>query len=284
VSEGPEAGSGSFAGGEDRQLRTGAALGLPSLPNLRDLGGHRTRDGRRVRIGLVYRSADLTRLTDGEAAALAGLGLRSIYDLRTEEERASWPDRMPPGASYVAVDVLSSSGEATPSELMRLFADAASAREILGGERGFELWERKYREFVRLESARAAYGRLFGDLADGGHLPALFHCTTGKDRTGWAAAALLLLLGVPERVVVDEYLLSARYLEDVMRPALDAFRARGGDPALLAPVIAVRREYLDAALAEMRASYGSIEEYFSAGLGLDAAAQDRLRAILVERA
>ncbi len=270
--------------GVPREPITGAALGLSSLPNMRDLGGYPTDHGGRVRTGLLYRSTDLSRISPDDAAALAALGIRVVYDLRTDEEQSWQPDRAIPGSRHVALDVLSSSTERSPAELMRLLEDASSADEILGGERGYALWERKYREFVVLDSARAGFGRLFAELADGAHLPALFHCTTGKDRTGWAAAALLLLLGVPESTVTDEYLLSARYLGPVLQPALDAFRAQGGDPELLAPIVAVRLEYLAAALGEMRTAYGSVERYFDEGLGIDPGTQRRLQELLVEPA
>jgi protein-tyrosine phosphatase len=263
---------------------TGADLGIPALPNLRDLGGHPTRDGGRVRSGLLYRSSDLARLGEADTLALAQLDIRAVFDLRSDGERELQPDRLPPGAAYVPLDVLRGSTEVSPSELMRAFMDPVAAREVMGGERGYALWERQYREFVRLDGARAGYGRLFADLADAANRPALFHCTTGKDRTGWAAGALLLLLGVPEEVVMDDYLLSARYLEPVLRPALEALRARGVDPELLAPIVAVRREYLEAALDEMRRRHGSIERYFDEGLGIGPATQQELRTALVEPA
>lgn len=263
---------------------TGADLGIPALPNLRDLGGHPTRDGGRVRSGLLYRSSDLTRLGEDDTLALARLDIRAVFDLRSDGERELQPDRLPPGAAYVPLDVLRGSTEVSPAELMRAFMDPVAAREVMGGERGYALWERQYREFVRLDGARAGYGRLFADLADTANRPALVHCTTGKDRTGWAAAALLLLLGVPEEVVMDDYLLSARYLEPVLRTALEALRARGVDPELLAPIIAVRRDYLEAALDEMRRRHGSIERYFDEGLGIGPATQQELRTALVEPA
>lgn len=282
--DGPAAGLSREPAGSAPFAITGADLGIPSLPNLRDLGGHPTRDGGRVRTGLLYRSSDLVRISEDDARALARLGIRRVYDLRSGQEREIQPDRLPPGAAYVPLDVLEGSTEASPAELMRVFMDPAAAREVLGGERGYALWERQYREFVRLDAARAGYGRLFRDLADAANLPAIVHCTTGKDRTGWAAATLLLLLGVPTETMMDDYLLSARYLELTIRPAREALRERGVDPDLLAPIVAVRREYLEAGLAEMRDVYGTVEQYFQAGLGIGPDIQRQLRSALVEPA
>jgi protein-tyrosine phosphatase len=123
---------------------------------------------------------------------------------------------------------------------------------------------------------------LFSDLTHEEHRPALFHCTTGKDRTGWAAAAMLMLLGVPDDLVMKEYLLTNAQLLPAEKPLIDRFRAQGGDPDVIRPVVGVAPEYLEAALGEMRKEFGTIEGYFSEGLQVDEAAQTALRAALVE--
>jgi len=267
-----------------------AARGTPgpdpeigALPNLRDVGGHPTRDGGRVRTGLLFRSSDLGRIAGTDAEALAGLGIRTVYDLRTAGERTAQPDRLPPGSAYVVADVLGDAPGVTPTEFATLFEDPAAARAALGGGRAATFFVDAYRGFVRLDGARAAFRRLFVDLADGACTPALFHCTTGKDRTGWAAAALLMLLGVPDAAVMEDYLLSGPRLLQVVRPMVDAFAARGGDPELLWPLVGVRPDYLEAALDEMHQLFGSIEGYFAEGLGLDALTRAALRTTLVER-
>jgi protein-tyrosine phosphatase len=237
-----------------------------------------------VRRGSVYRSEDLGRLGGEDAIAFARLGIRTVYDLRTADERAARPDRLPAGTATVVLDVLYDSTDATPAQLMTLFEDPRRAAEALGVGGGAAMFERKYREFVALESARMAYRRLFAALADGACAPALFHCTTGKDRTGWAAAVLLLFLGVPYDAVMADYLLSADRLAGTFRPTLDAFAARGGDPDLLLPLVGVRPSYLETALDEMRRAYGTVEAYVANGLGIDTGARQNLRARLVQPA
>ena len=167
---------------------------------------------------------------------------------------------------------------------MRLFAwfnDPAAAREGLGGGRGEALWEEQYRRFVTLPSARAAYGTLFQGIASDRRRPALFHCSTGKDRTGWAAAAFQLLLDVPRDLVMADFLRSRDYLAPLVEPMLDDFRDRGGDPELLRPVFDVRPAYLEAGLEQVRRSYGSIERYVANGLGVDEEQQRALRSAFV---
>lgn len=207
-----------------------------------------------------------------------------MYDLRTEAERAAEPDHLPPGTRQVAVDVLGVHVPTHPSRLMRLFDDPAAAAADLGDGGSEALWRAQYADFVRLPHARAAFGRLFRDVAETANRPALLHCSTGKDRTGWAAAALLLLLGVPEATVVADYLASRDHLAPLVGPLLERFAARGGDPALLEPMLGVRPAYLETALAEVDRRFGSIAAYFADGLGVGAAVQTALRAAFVEAA
>ena len=120
---------------------------------------------------------------------------------------------------------------------------------------------------------------MFTEIVDGAR-PALFHCTTGKDRTGWAAAAILTLLGVSEEDVLTDYMITNRDLLPALEPYFDRFAAAGGDPALLRPVLGVEGD-LRAAFDEMQTRFGSIESYFSDGLGIDDDGQRAVRAILV---
>jgi protein-tyrosine phosphatase len=262
----------------------GQSIALTAVPNLRDLGGWPTRDGGRVRAGLVYRSTALDKLAGPDMAAFAALGIRTVYDLRTEAERAAQPDQLPPGTAHVVVDVLKGSADAAPAQLFKVLSNPKAAEDMLGGGKGPALFESGYREIVSLPSARAGYHRLFSDLALEQHRPALFHCTTGKDRTGWAAAALLTLLGVPDELVMKEYLLTNAQLLPTEQPLIDRFRAQGGDPAVIGPLLGVAAEYLEAARDEMRSVFGTIEEYFGEGLTIDEGIQKALRAALVESA
>ena len=264
-------------------LRTpGHSVAIPSVPNLRDLGGWPTQDGGHVRWGLLYRSTELGRLAGADMAAFAALGIRSVFDLRTEAERTAQPDRLPPGTEHVVADVFKGSVDAVPAQLFKVATDPKAAEDLLGGGKGQTLFEMGYREIVSMPSAAAAYRLLFSDLAQDEHRPALFHCTTGKDRTGWAAAALLTLFGVPDDLVMKEYLLTNVELLPTEKPMLDRFRALGGDPDLLGPVVGVAPEYLQAALDAMRSAYGTIEAYFTDGLGLDESVQRVLRASFIE--
>jgi protein-tyrosine phosphatase len=108
-------------------------------------------------------------------------------------------------------------------------------------------------------------------------VPALFHCTTGKDRAGWAAAALLTLLRVPEQQVYEDYLRSNEYILPPYQKFIDQFVAGGGEPSIPQDLLGVKAAYLKVSFDEMHAKYGTVEAYFADGLGIDDAGQQRLR-------
>jgi protein-tyrosine phosphatase len=250
---------------------------MQAVANLRDLGGWRSCLGGAVRSGVVYRSAGLAAATDEDLAALAGLGIRTVYDLRTRGERTAQPDRIPDSATGVVADVLGDSIASVPAHLMQLVVDPPRATRALAGGAAEALFDQAYRDIVLLPSAHAAFRSLFLGLVEQARRPALIHCTTGKDRTGWAGAAMLMLLGVPGEDVMAEYLLTNEQLLPALQPLFDAFAAGGGDPDVLLPVLGVRPEYLESALAHMTSSFGSVEGYFRDALGIDESAQAALR-------
>jgi protein-tyrosine phosphatase len=274
-----EAARSSAAAEPEAEATSGQSLGIASVPNLRDLGGYETSTGAVVTKGLVYRSNQLSGISESDMEKLAALGLEVDYDLRTAEEREKRPDEVPPGVEYVWLNVLADSPQAGPAMLEALMSDPLAANEQLGGGKVEEAFRKSYREFVSLPSAKAEFRKLFLGLADEDSLPAVFHCTTGKDRTGWAAAALLTLLGVPKETVMEDYLRSNDYILPAYQKAIDAFVAAGGDETIPSAILGVKPEYLESAFDEMEFQYGRIENYFSEGLGIDASQQEALRAV-----
>ena len=262
----------------------GDSLNIPSAPNLRDLGGYTTRDGAVVVRGLAYRSSQLNPIGPGDLERIAQLGLKSDYDLRTTDERQARPDQLPPGVNDVWLNVMADSKSSDAAQLGRLLQNPKEANTALGDGKAEAMFAKGYREFVSLPSAKQGYRQLFLSLGDQNKVPGLFHCTGGKDRTGWAAAALLTLLGVPKDKVMEDYLRSNEYVLPAYKGTIDSFVAAGGDRKILLAALGVKAEYLEAAFDEMYRRYGTIESYFSDGLGIDAAGQQALKDLyLVKR-
>jgi protein-tyrosine phosphatase len=256
------------------------SITLPGVANLRDVGGATATDGRRVRTGRLFRSGQLDHADASAREFLTGRGVEVVFDLRTAAESELSPDVLPDGVEVVRLDVLADEETSLAAHLADLFADPAGATALLrsGDIRAHYL--ATYRNLVLLDSARVAYRRLFADLADRGRVT-LFHCTAGKDRTGWAAAALLSLLGVPDEAVTEDYLRSNDHVLDAFAPLFEHFAAAGGDPALLRPLFRVEPEFLDAARTEVSREFGSIEGYFTDGLGLGPDVHETLRRTLL---
>ena len=243
--------------------------------NFRDLGGYRGVEGRRVRWGMVFRSDALSELTDADLRLLARLGLRVVHDFRWDFERRRAPSRLPSGAGLRAV--VRSVGEppAEQSDVVEL---------IMAGkvdDYGTDLIVGIYREM--LTKAAPTFGALLTGLAEPAELPALFHCTAGKDRTGIAAALLLGLLGVPDETVLDDYELSTRYRSNrriaELRPRLEA---AGVDVERARPLLSAHREVLETSLRELEAEHGSLLGYLTGPAGVSHSTVERLREILLE--
>lgn len=256
------------------------AAGARSVPqiegavNFRDLGGYRTTDGRTVSPGLVYRSGMLGRLTDAGVGELAGLGLRLVLDFRTSAEATAWPDRLPEPAPRLLAQPVGDGDEATATMLGLVAShDVARVEEALGGGRGEQLMIDSARALATDPVARAAWATALRELSDPGSLPALMHCTGGKDRTGIASAVLLLALRVPRETVMEDYLLSNLHTTRLA----DLATGLGLDLELIRPVTEVRRAYLGSALEEIDHRHGSLEGYLRDGLGLDQPTLERLR-------
>ncbi|WP_345943668.1 tyrosine-protein phosphatase [Streptomyces sp. SID3212] len=236
---------------------------LDGMDNFRDVGGYRTADGRWVKMGVVYRSGALNNLTAADLAKLKRLGISVDYDLRMTSERTAGPDRLPRGVRYVVANVTGdSAGTGLPTTV-------ASAEQLMtDGEKSM----------VSSATAKDAYSQVFGGIgadADG----VLYHCSAGKDRTGWASAALLTALGVPRETVYTDYLASNTYRAASNAAALAAMAP--AQAAVYKPLLDVRPEYLDAGFQEVKDAYGSFASYEKKALGLDAKDINKLKSQLL---
>ena len=255
-----------------------AALPLTGIVNFRDVGGHTTHDGRTVRSGVLFRSGQLDQ--GGDHEVLAAIGLRTVFDLRGEDEVDMAPDLVPDGVQVVHLDVLADSRERIATHLAELTTRPDLVEATLRSGAVEAHYRTTYRNLVLLDSARRAYAELFSRLAQH-EGPALFHCTAGKDRTGWAAAALLGLLGVPDDVVMADYLRSSEPVLASFHEVLERFEAAGGDPSALVPVFAVTPAYLGAAHEAVAEQFGDLEGWFRDGLGLGPEVPEQLRSRLL---
>ncbi len=248
---------------------------LEGSVNFRDLGGYRTAGGGRTRWGRVFRSDALHALTVEDVAVVGQLGLRVVYDLRHEVERSRRPSVLP---DDVRSEVLSIGGAAGQHrEITERILDG----EVEGIDDAF--MAEVYRQMAERDAGTLA--RLLSGLTDPDGLPALFHCTAGKDRTGVTALLLLSVLGVDEETVLDDYELTGRYWTEHRIAGLrPRFEAKGIDIERFQALFAAPRSAMASMLAMLHEQYGTVERYLVEAGGMAPETPDELRRLLVQPA
>jgi protein-tyrosine phosphatase len=234
-------------------------LPLQGASNFRDLGGYAGDGGRPLRWRRLFRSDHLGALTEADRQLLSTLGVRRAFDFRGVHERAAVPYEVP-GLVQHTLSIEPTVVQTLQAVVAR--GEALTAPVVVG------LMNDLYRGLVNDQSHR--FAELFGHLleVDG---PAVFHCTAGKDRTGFAAAMILLALGVPRDVVVQDYLLTNRHFRHPPMPPSAI------PPDAVAVLWGVQEDFIEAALHAVDTDHGGVERYLAERLKLTPAARQLLR-------
>ncbi len=253
---------------------------LASDENFRDLAGiaaqyggtgfaDTTANNGVTRTGVFYRSEALA-LSNADLATLSSLHITLDIDLRTPAEITVTPDRVPLGATYINVNIY---GSQSPPPAGSPTTTAAAIAQFQG----------MYQAFVTNPAERTNFGTVLTDLAHA-DIAALYHCSAGKDRTGWTSALLQSIAGVPLPAIMNDYLATNQYAATEIAAQLAWIRATYGTAAaaIVAPTLGVQPSFLQAALDQVTASYGSINAYLIQGLGLSQADIYVLRAKMVD--
>lgn len=247
--------------------------------------GTRCSTGETVRYGQLYRSGQLTDLTDADVSLLADLGLQTVVNLLTNEDREMYgEDRLPEQAGLVSLPI--NSDEAT--EL------ANEANHALHSGDFSALPPTLNPDIHRLlvHDGTASYRKLIEPAADPERRPLVFHCSHGVHRTGTGAAILLTLLGAPWQTVREDYLLSNTYRKTEVRRRLGQLRTLASrsqgipeesvDMTNAKAFMVQDATYIDATRDEVVNEFGSFERYFEEALELDPTTIGDLRQSLLE--
>jgi len=251
---------------------------LAGARNFRAVKPYETASGGKLRANTLFRSGELSRLSDADLEVIAGLNIRLICDLRTAREQSEFLSRWPDGTGHrhlVLADREES--DAGPHKIFELIASHPGET---GGLKAMDLLYRR-KPFAFAKSLAV----LFETILAGDALPLLIHCHAGKDRTGFMIAMLLAAAGVSEADIVDDYVTTTVFFppESEARALAGWARKSFGreiEPASARPMVDARREYIEAAFEEIRAGWGSVEGYWRAA-GLDDEAGKKFRALLV---
>lgn len=241
-------------------------LVLTGATNFRDLGGYKTADGHQVKWAQLYRSADISKLTETDLDLLKKRHIASVVDLRGHQEQAQAPDRINSGTDYILTPAGSDNLGSWMKGITKLKGKAGDSLMVV--------------YYTNIDSMAARYIPFFKMLID---LPAdkslVFHCSAGKDRTGIAAALLLTALGVPEKTIMDDYLASNVYRASTNPAAVKGMVAvMHIDAKVAEDMMLVKPAYLNATLHAIRKQYGSVDNYLKTQIGLGDVQIARLKA------
>jgi protein-tyrosine phosphatase len=252
-------------------LATERKLGMQGTPNFRDFGGYPTVNGRTVKWGFLFRSGQLSSLSEQDVELLGNLQLDLICDFRRLEEQASDPSRLP-GENpprIVSLPII-------PGSNSRFFeqADGHQAdRQAM-----FDFMLEINRDFAEVQTA--AYARMFSEILEQDDARFLVHCAAGKDRTGFAAAIILLALGVSREVVMRDYMLTRQFFhpEREIDRLREKYQMQQMDTNSILPMLEVHEDYLARALSAIEQRFASVDDYLDVALGVGAIERAHLRA------
>ena len=257
-------------------------VALDGAVNVRDIGGYRSAHGLEVTRGRLFRGDSLSQLTSADVERIDRLGLRTVIDFRTPGEvLLGGDDRLPYGVESAHLPV--SGGDLGALYELVASGDHERQRRELGDGRAASFMAEMNRGFVTDAREREAFGAALRLICAPGRLPLLYHCTGGKDRSGWMTAIVLTALGVPRELVLRDYLLS----NDLHRTGYQKLRfdlVKTGivaDPELLRPVLEQSATYLGAAFEAADRSYGSFGRFLTYGLEVSQAMLTELRRALL---
>ena len=263
------------------------SIHLQSVGNARELGGYSTADGKRVKSGLLLRTAALNKISREDITRLTEVyHLAVIADLRMTSETADDPDKVIAGVKYVNLRVINEEAHKELLAQQQAVKGDTLQTLLVVVDSGF-MNDRLYIEFLADESGKQAYREFFKELLD---LPPgkslLFHCSQGKDRTGCAAMLILSALGVDEDTIMNDYTLTNAFNAEVIASQRKMLLSRGLTEQELTqymPVLdEVNPQFMANVISWLKENYGSPLGYIIDALGLSEKDIETLRTKFLE--
>lgn len=252
-------------------------LPISGLNNFRDMGGFTGAGGKRVKWGLLYRSNHLYNLTPQAQAYLEGLQVKTIIDYRSVNEIAKSPNDFIGENETFHLDATAQTAElaaqfaAEPSnEDLALIESVIHniPAELINGQGGQVI--EQYRHFVLSDKSKKAFKAMINVLLDSANAPNIQHCRGGKDRTGYGALLILSMLGVSERDIIADYMLTGANRLVRNKAKMAAYRKITDNQDVLdylLTLIDTREAFIVETLNTMKALSGSVNSYIKDELG-----------------
>lgn len=262
-------------------------IGIKEIKNARQLGGYIGADGRKVKDGLLIRTAGLDQISYETAKELSDkFNVKYVVDFRMEYERQILPDREIPNAQNVWISVFEMNTNAPENiEMMNNIrkAEGKLQKNVEYAKSG--RLSALYTDILLGEMGQRGYAQFFDILLNNKDGAVLWHCTHGKDRTGVAAALVLYALGVDEDIIMQDFLLTNEVYKDNIARLKATLEEIGCDDFVISEVQAmagVKGEYLTAALDAVKSEYGSVQDYIRNQLGVSDEKIEKLRNLYLE--
>jgi len=253
---------------EQKQILRERFVPLVGAVNFRDIGGYKTESGKRVLPGKVFRSDELSELSDTDLLTLKEIGLRWIFDLRNKREVSKKMDRIPPDAPFEYAHTPIYEKEPKREYLPIILFKRHKLGEALAE-----------RYFYMIEKRAEAFGKILSYFADPKNFPIVYHCTAGKDRTGIITALILSILGVPEETIVADYSLSNLGFDHYFKEFVEDQRhaAMGVRDEEFQGFFVVQPDWIKNILDHLHEKYGSVERYLIEKANMDQMTIERIR-------
>lgn len=254
----------NFSIPEYGKIKTEKEIKIKKVHNFRGVANIKNIDGRTLKDGKFYRSANLFKLKKKSFNELEKLGIKEIIDLRNSKEIAHKPDHLPEEIVYKNYSAFEDEGDQL---------DQAKKLVLKGKVNGFDADKRMldfYKEYVTENPETIK--KIITEILESDH-PVLYHCTAGKDRTGIITALILSILKFDKETIYNDYLLSNNYRKKLVDKRLNLannlhFLYPKMDVNVLEKLSWVETDYLDASFNEINKKYGSIDVYIQQVLGI----------------
>lgn len=248
---------------------------------MRDLGGYITSNGKHIKWNKLIRAGEIANLSSDDENILLNYGVNCVIDLRSDAEILKFPDILPSRIKYIQIPLFNDD-ETESTEVINQMNQLYSSDPHSGHVRMMEV----YRKLAIDKQPQAAYRKFFQLLLDSGEKHnILFHCSAGKDRTGIVAALILGALGVDERIVKQDYLLTNKLIfSRVQRRIERAIEANMNAQFItsLFSLSTVSSDYFDAAFAIINYIFGGVQQYLKDWVGLTVNDITKLQRIYLE--
>lgn len=243
-------------------------LAVRHAENIRELGGYKTKDGREIAQHKLIRSASINHIDRQDKKYLAEYGIKKVVDFRSLEERNTQPDQVIPAAENIFLPIFpleeSKTASASPKKMLQRMQAVDTA---------FQQMVEVYQHFVTDQHIRGQYRKFF-DLVlanEKANESLLFHCTAGKDRTGFAALLLLTSLGVDQETIIQDYLATNRYLKKVVQEMYKKAELAGVSADAIHGIedmMTAKEIYLQTSFDQIKENYGTVMAFIHEGIGV----------------